>query len=69
MSPLDEQKGFCLDIASCMLDEFIFQSLTKDEEIELSCQIARSPTYIAQRIDAHSVSKTPRKFSKARLFL
>ena len=39
-----------------MHDDFVSQSLTKDEEIELSCQIALSPSYIAQKIDTHAQS-------------
>jgi len=36
-----------------MHDEFIAKSLTKDEEIELSCQIAIRPQHMAKKIDTH----------------
>ena len=36
-----------------MRDEFVSKSSTKDEEIELSCQIALRLSFLAQRIVSH----------------
>ena len=62
--PIDEKKGFCPDLASCMHDDFVSQSLTEDEQIGLSCQIALRPTYISQKIDTHAMSDTSKNISK-----
>ena len=62
LSPIDEQKGLCLDLASSMYDVIVSQSLTKDAEIGLSCQIALRPNYIAQKIDTHVQSTSPKSF-------
>ena len=65
LSPTDEQNGFCLDLASSIHDGFVSQSLTKDEEIDLSCQIALRPSYIAQKIDTHAQSTSSKSFKGA----
>ena len=51
ISPIDDEKVFCLDLANCMHDDFFSKSHTKDEEIEYTCQIALQPRYIAEKID------------------
>ena len=44
---------FSIDLASLLAVEFVQRSLVKDEEIELSKQIALNSSYIASKIDTH----------------
>ena len=57
ISPLDHEKGYCLDIASCMYNDFVSRSLSKDDDIGFACQIALKASYIASRIGNMAVRK------------
>ena len=39
ISPLDNEIGYCLDIASCMYNDFVSRSLSKDDDIGFTCQM------------------------------
>ena len=49
VSPLREEKAFCLDLSSCVQDQFFVDSLSKDTEIRPTRQIALSTNYLAER--------------------
>ena len=40
ISVLDNEKEYCLDIASCMYNDFVSRLLSKDDDIDFTCQIA-----------------------------
>ena len=53
ISPVCAKTCFCIDLASLLAGEFVQQSLVKDEDIELSKQIALNSKYMASKIDTH----------------
>ena len=56
ISPLDHEKGYCLDVASCMYNDFVLRSLSKDDDIDFTSQIALKANYIAFKIDTHGMA-------------
>ena len=57
MSPVDNEQGYCLDVASCMYNDLFSRSLSKDDDIDFACPIALKARYIASRIDTHGNEK------------
>lgn len=53
ISPLCQEKAYCIDIASCMQNPFFVDSVSKDSDIPMTRQIALSTKYLAEKIDTH----------------
>ena len=49
------EEAYCIDIASCMQYPFFVDSVSKDSDIPMTCQIALSTKYLAEKVDTHGV--------------
>jgi hypothetical protein len=49
ISPLSKEKAFCIDIASCVQYQFFADSVSKDVDIPMTCQIALNSKHLAEK--------------------